>query len=73
MTYDKSARLQAIASLLAYLDANPDLRVGQAVLGLFANESECWNASDRDLYLSIWRRLPPRKRVTGARKPEGLK
>jgi hypothetical protein len=46
-------RKSAIAALIRYLDASPDLRIGQAVIGLFSSESDCWNAEDVDLIAAV--------------------
>jgi hypothetical protein len=46
-------RKEAIAALIRYLDASPDLRIGQAVIGLFADKHEAFNAEDADLIAAV--------------------
>jgi hypothetical protein len=50
-------RKAAIAALIRYLDASPDLRIGQAVIGLFADRHDAFNAEDADLIAAVERRL----------------
>jgi hypothetical protein len=50
-------RKEAIAALIRYLDASPDLRIGQAVIGLFADRHDAFNAEDADLIAAVERRL----------------